>query len=376
MDPATFEKLLKSSNLNFPVYIFSGPENFLKEKAFREMSRTLVTKEEQQDNVNRIVLNGKDYPDAINRIFSFSFGSSPRLFFLQEIEGLNAKQRKDFLDKIDRGGIPASTYLIFSVNDNRVATELASRFKQQSEKIDYWTPFANQMPAWVRNSIKELGADMSNEAADLLLELTGPDLSIVYQELEKLAIANKGKRIEYQQIKSNVSYIKKDNIFDFLEAFGRRCTAKSLRCIEGLTSRGEAPQKIWFMLCRQLREYRLFHEISADRPDLMEAITTLLKNYRLIADKSDFKANQGKKSLISEIQSEAAKMPETLATSLGIKNPAKIRNMYLVLNFDRPELTGMWPLLIEADLTMKSGCPDAKGALQNLVAGILTNKTA
>lgn len=374
MDISGLERHIKNRKLPNPVLIFSGPEEFLKEKSFKEISRSLIPESDHPDNVIRVVCVAKELPELLNRIYSFSFNPSPRIFFIQEIDAIPAKARKEFLDRLQNGGIPLDTILIFNVSDNRTATEIAGKFKQQADKIDFWAPFANQLSAWVKKEAAELKCEISQEAADLLIELAGSDLSLLYQELNKLALACNGKKITLSEVKSGVSYLRQDNIFDFLEAFGQRSPVKTVRCIESLLNSGEAPQKIWFMLCRQIREFRLFHEIAAARPDLFENVVSALRQYGQIAAKSDFRANQEKKNLISKIQELCEEFPVTLTEKTGMKSPAKLKNLYLALNFERQELINCWPKIIQTDLHLKSGAMDARSVLQNFVAEMLTNR--
>jgi DNA polymerase III delta subunit len=335
------------------------------------MVQALVAPEDQAENIFRVTSNAKDLPETLNQIFSFTFNTSPRLFYIQEIDAVPLKQRRDFIERLHQGGIPANTFIIFAVSDAKIANELNSKFKQQSEKIDFWAPFANQLGAWVKKEISELGSEISAEAADLVTELVGSDLAILHQELSKLAVGHPGKKIGIAEVKAGVGYLRQDNVFDFLEAFSRRNPEKCMRIIESLVNRGEAPQKIWFMLCRQLRDFRLFHEIANDRPDLFEKIVSLLRNYRQIADKSDFKGNQEKKNLLAQIQQHAEEIPDPLAKAAGLKQANKLRNLYLAMNFDRSELANFWPSLIKTDLNLKSGCPDARACLQNFVVAAL-----
>ncbi len=376
MDATTLEKLLKSGKLITPLLVFSGPEAFLKEKAFGLMARHLVPAEFQAENITRLVSNARELPETLNLLFSFSFNPSPRLFYIQEIDTVPAKQRKDFLDRLQQGGIPADTFIVFSVTDSRIGTEIAAKFKQQSDRIDFWAPFANQMGAWVKRETAELGAEITAEAADLLIELAGSDLALLHQEITKLALGCAGGKIGITEIRNSVAYLRQDTVFDFLEFFGRRNPVKCLRCMESLVNRGEAPQKLWFMLCRQLREFRLFHEVLRDRPDLFTPIADLLKNYRQFADKSDFKANQEKKNIIAEIQGLAEEMPEAIVNATGLKSLPKLRNLYLALNFSYNELIKAWPAMLDTDLYLKSGAPDTRTTLQVFVAGVLTDKPA
>lgn len=337
------------------------------------MILSLVPAEDRQDNVVRAASNAKELPDTIQQIFSFSFNTSPRLFLIQEIDTAPAKQRKDFLERLAQGGIPASTIIVFTVTDAKAAGEIAGKFKQQADRIDFWAPFANQLGAWVKRQTADQGAEISNEAADHLIELVGSDLAILHQELSKLALSSRGKKIGIAEVKAGVAYLRQDNIFDFLEAFGRRSPIKAIRCLESLLGRGEAAQKIWFMLCRQLREFRLLHALLRDRPDLFEPVFSLLRRYSQFAGKSDFKANQEKKNLLSEIQLLADSMPETLAKATSLRQPGKLRNLYLALNFSYSELTAATQEIIETDLAFKSGISDPGGALQKFTASFLVS---
>ena len=151
LELTAFEKLLKSGKLNYPIMIFAGPENFLKEKTFSRMVNSLIPEEDRRDNVTRTGSSAKELPDVLQQIFSFTFNSSPRVFLIQDIDVATAKQRRDFVDKLSQGGIPADTFIIFAVSDTRIAGEIAGKFKQQSERIDFWAPFANQLAAWVKD---------------------------------------------------------------------------------------------------------------------------------------------------------------------------------------------------------------------------------
>jgi DNA polymerase-3 subunit delta len=376
LELTAFEKLLKSSKLNYPVLIFAGPENFLKEKAFSDMVQSLVPEEDRPDNITRVGSSARELPDVLQQIFSFTFNASPRLFLIQDIDAATAKQRRDFLDKLSHGGIPADTFIIFIVSDTRTAGEVAGKFKQQSERIDFWAPFANQLGAWVKRQANELGAEISNEAADFLIELVGSDLATLHQEISKLVLGARGKKIGLTDVKAGVAYLRQDNIFDFLEAFGQRNRVRALRCLETMLNSGEAAQKIWFMLSRQLREFKLIHSLLRDRPDLFEPVFSLLRRYAQIASKSDFKANQEKKNLLSEIQQIAGTMPETLVKAASLQQPGKLRNLYLALNFSFAELSVATGRILDTDLAFKSGMADPGASLQRFTAEFLATQAS
>lgn len=374
MDLQTFEKLVRSAKLPNSVYVFAGPEVFLKQKTFSLIANALVPPEEQSENVNKIVCNGKELADLVNLIYSFSFNPSPRLFFIQDIDEVTAKQRKEFLEKLKNGGVPVETILVFTVKDTKVAAELVSAFKQQSEKIDFWAPFANKLGEWVRKETVELGAEMAPDAAEQLIELAGSDLALLHQEITKLALAKPGSKILLADVNKSVAYVKQDTAYDFIDAFCKRQSSKALIILEALNNRGEAVQKLWYMLVKQIREFRLLHALYSDRPDVFEPLMFQLRKYRTVADKSDFSSNQAKKNILAEIQKLSEYMPDGLVNALNLRYPNKIKTLYLALNFSLPELVSFWDKMIEFDVGLKSGVPDPLASLQVFVADILCGK--
>ena len=376
MDTTTLEIQLKSKQLPRPVLIFSGPEDFLKERMLQKIVSQLVAPEDQSENIFRYDGSSRDFSAAESQIFSFSFNSSPRIFWLSNFSSLNTAQRKTFLSLVSQNGIPTGTYLIFVVNDAKIAGEIASSFKQLNEKIDFWRPFENQLPAWVKKEAAEIGGKINADAAELLIELTGASLAVLFQELNKLIIAAAGKPVTAVQVKTSVRYLNQDSVFDFLNNLGNKKTKEAVRAIEILVNSGEAPQKIWFMLCRQLREYRLFHDLLNDRPDLFADAAEILRSYGRIAEKTDFKANQEKKNLTSRLQQMAESFPPCLADAVSLKNPAKSRNLYMAMNFNRSELVKAWPEIVKTDLLLKSGVPDPCATLQAFTIKLLSGALA
>lgn len=355
MDINSLEKLINSKSLSKPIYIFSGPEFFLKNKMFSLMVDSFVPKEDQKDNVFKYICDTKSLNEATNQFNSFTFNLSPRFFYLQDFDNIPTKQRKPFYDTILNNGIPQNTYLIFTTNETKTATDIFSKLKQLSEKIDFWAPFANQLPNWVKKECIENGADMTTEAADLLIELAGSDLALLHQEVKKLALGFSGRTIGIKEVRNSVAYMRHDTIFDLINAFGMRDATKMLRILETLLNNGESPQKIWYMLCKQIRDYRLFHDICIDRPDVMGKIKNNLMQYARIASKSDFNSNMDKKNILSEIQSSIDDIPPQIVSACNLNNQNSLKKIYMAFNFTHSKLIKLWPEILKTDLSMKSG---------------------
>lgn len=373
MDLKALDSAIAQDKINLPIYVFAGPEAFLKEKTFEKMSTSLIPEPDRRENTIRFVCTAKGMNELINQIFSLSFNPSPRFFALINFDSIPAASRKAFLTKLQQTSLPPATFLVFFVNDNATSEEICKKFKKLSDKITFWAPFANQLPAWIKTQARELNAEISGEASDLLLELTGGDLGTMHQELVKLAQTH--SKITVSHVKASVSYLKQDSIFDFLDAFGARNLKKALRCVESLTHKGEPAQKIWFMLCKQLRDFRLMHELAIDRPDVFSPVMSQLEKLKSLAGRSDFRSNQERKNCTAEIQRLTSEMPEHLGQTSGLRQPAKIRNLSMALNFSYRQISKVWPQLVEIDLLFKSGTPDPRTTLQKFIVEFLSQST-
>lgn len=367
MDLATLTKLIKSKKFLETVYVFSGPEQFLKDRTFESMVRALVSDENLSTNVFKFHLENKNYSELIGLLSSFTFNTDPRFFYIQGISNLGAKQKKEFLSAMETFKGTENTYIVFVSPDAKTSTELEKKFKPICEKIDFWSPFANKLPLWIKEEAIEAGCTISTEGADLLIELVGSELATLHRELVKLAIAHPKKLVGVKEIEAAVNYTRQNNIFDFLNAVGERNKAKTLTIFQNLLTAGEFPQKIWFMLCKQLKEYRLFHDILADRPELLIEIKEALEKYRPLANRSDFRSNQEKKNIISLIQEKAEELPEKLEKALNLNNPIRLRHMHLALNFNHKELIRLWPPMLETDLAIKFGTGNIQVAITTFI---------
>ena len=319
------------------------------------MVSTFVPEEDRNDNVFKIICGTKELAEATNQFNSFTFNLSPRFFYLQDFDNIPAKQRKPFYDSLLNNGIPNNTYLVFTTSDSKTASDISAKLKQICEKTDFWAPFANQLPNWVKKECIENGADMTSEAADLLVELAGSDLALLHQEVKKLALGFSGRTIGVKEVKNSVAYMRHDTVFDLINAFGMRNAPKMLRILETLLNNGESPQKIWYMVCKQLRDFRLLYDICSDRPDVMDNVKKYMQQYSKIASKSDYKSNMDKKNLLTAIQGEAENIPTQIASACGLNNQNKLKNLYMAFNFDHSKLIKLWPEIIKTDLQMKSG---------------------
>ena len=375
MDLPAFEVAIKTRSLVKPFYLFSGNDEFLKERTFDLMVSAMVAPEDTAENVLRLDLAQVPVTDLLSTLGNFTFNESPRLFSIVGAEALPPSQRTPLLERFAAAENFDRTYLVFLSGDAALASELGRKLKARCEKIDIWTPFENKMVGWVQKEALEAGAKISSEAAEELLDKTGRDLRLIVQELGKLALqVGKGGAITGALVNASVGYLRQDSVFDLLDAFGLRDAPRALRIAENLLSQGQAPLRIWTSVCNAMREFRLIHDLSFDRPDLLQPVIEKLKGILRLHGKSDYNSNQERKNLVDQIQKLVAAWPKPLADGL-LPNPRKARNLAFALNYTRIELADAWPRLVEMDSTFKSSPGNVLLLLQECLLGIISPKS-
>lgn len=375
MDLSALESAIESRRLDTAFLLFSGREEFLKDRAVSRLVKAFVAPEDQADNIRRIDF-GTASPDALlGELNSFSFNLSPRIFVLSHPESLGSAQRRGMIERLSSQPLPERTFFIVISTEARVIGEFAVALAEKAEKIDFWPPFENKLPEWLQKETRALGSVLASDAADLLLRNVGPDLRLLSQELEKLCLAaGAGKTVTAAQVASSVAYLRQDTVFDLLDAVGMRKLPEMLRLVDSLLLKGESLIPIWYMLSRQLRDFRLLHDIARDRPDLGRPLLEKLRAIRQLSGKTDFKSNQDRKNLTESIQKEAAGWPPLLADALGIDQTMRVRSLALGAGYTHAELVRLAPRLVEMDASVKKSPPNEALLLQRFLAEIITGK--
>ncbi len=185
-----------------------------------------------------------------------------------------------------------------------------------------------QLRQWVQRQVKEEGSSISPQAVDLLAKLVGSNLWIMASEINKLVLFASGRRIDEEDVKTVVSYAQQANVFAMVDAIVEFKAELAEQLLEQLLQRGATSAYLLFMLSRQVR--------------MIVRAKELVK--------------QGKPKI--EIQH---KLGLTSGFALG-------KTLEQASRYSLPRLKQIYPQLLEADLSIKTGKYDAELALNILVA--------
>jgi DNA polymerase-3 subunit delta len=126
--------------------------------------------------------------------------------------------------------------------------------KGQKFAMAFPLPKETELVGWIQNRVRGSKGKISGEAAGLLAMLTGRDLRLLDQEIDKLLTYVGGERqVSADDVRTLVSRARETNIFDLVDCVGRRETARALQWLHYLLEQGEHPLQILTMLARQVR---------------------------------------------------------------------------------------------------------------------------
>lgn len=202
-----------------PVYLLHGTEPFYIDLIADFIEEFAIDKDQQ--DFNQVILYGKDSDpeEIITNAKEFPFGSDKRVVILKE-----AKEIKNIEKLISYFESPStSTILVicYKYADAKAAFVKAAEKKGvvfKSTKIpDY------KLSEWVQNRAAHYHFKINSEAAYIITEHIGNDLSRIDNEFKKLQIfIAKGSEITPSVIENHIGISKEYNIFELQKALADR----------------------------------------------------------------------------------------------------------------------------------------------------------
>jgi DNA polymerase-3 subunit delta len=166
--------------------------------------------------------------------------------------------------------LPPTTQLLLIDGKITKTNPLLRRLAPVSKVQEFPLLKGAKLQQWVRSQVAQSGGSISPRAMKLLTELAGENLWTLTNEIEKLSLYAKGRRIEEEDVQQVTAYAREANIFAMVDAVVERRVPTAMRLLHQLLAEGMAPPHLLFMLTRQLRLLVQAKELSAQKLSLME----------------------------------------------------------------------------------------------------------
>ncbi|MFQ5990175.1 MAG: DNA polymerase III subunit delta [Candidatus Methylomirabilales bacterium] len=240
-----------------PVYLLLGEEIALRQDFLSRLLKTLLPP--GMEALNLDILSGHEVAgvDVAVRCRVVPAFSPRRVIVLKEADRLRMDAWEAILAALEVASPTACLICIADRLDQR------NPALQQIERIGKILRFA--MPRseeerrrwcqrWMKERAQQQGKSLTPEAELLLLNLQGPDLLRLGQEVDKLCLfVGEEREINLEAVEALVGEGRVREVFELTRAVSRRDQGAALSCLRRLLEGGEDPLGILGMLARQVR---------------------------------------------------------------------------------------------------------------------------
>jgi DNA polymerase-3 subunit delta len=236
MAVATFDSISTDiKNRKFaPVYFLCGDEAFFIDQLADLLEANVLN--EMEKAFNQTVVYGKDLSarQIVETCGRLPMMAEKQVVIIKEAQALSLKEEEEqqFLRYLKN---PVSTTVLVFVWKHGTPDGRKSFGKEMKKAAVYFESkklYDNQIASWVKTWLSSRKLKIEEQAAELLAESTGTDLSKVTNELEKLIINKQsGATITLDDIEKGVGISKDFNVFELQNALGSKNKTKAFQIV-------------------------------------------------------------------------------------------------------------------------------------------------
>jgi DNA polymerase-3 subunit delta len=236
-----------------PFYLFYGPGEFRMEKLLDRIRASAIPESVRDFNME-LFYGGEASPgEIILKAKSMPFMSKNRLIMVRRTELFGKEDLERFLPYLENPS--ESTCLIFISGRADFSRKFYKEIRARGLDVKFASLKEEEVLPWVKQTAKELGLQIDEDAADYLASIVGNNPRELYGELEKLRLRfSKIKGID--PVKELVMHSRIYSIFELMEMISTKNCDGSLKALERFLAEGDrrlGPLQVLGMLNRQLR---------------------------------------------------------------------------------------------------------------------------
>lgn len=242
------------------VWLITGEDSLLRQRALRFLQDQFLSPEEQE--FNQEVINGAETSanEVIAQATTLPFLAACRVVVVRNVESIAAAEQTKIAEGFER--LPPSTRLILIKaksedkpgKESRGKSSLESRAAEHGMVVECSAPTRDALKAWVMAEVKQRGSKIEPVAAGLLCELIGPDLARLSMEIEKMVLyMDEAPAITKNLVQKMVQKTSEETVFRLTDAVAEKKAAAALNVLDELMSEADSAYAIIGMLTRQFR---------------------------------------------------------------------------------------------------------------------------
>lgn len=258
-----------------PVYVLHGDEPFLKRQVQRRLKALLLGPDD--DGMGATVFDGDKaaWAAVAEELQTLPFLVPRRVVIVEGADPFVTKERarleKYFAEAAGQAKVKG--VLVLDVDKWQATTKLA-RATPEAWLITCDAPASHNLTQWcVTWCQARHGKQLTAQAAKLLVDLIGPEMGLLDQEIDKLAAyVGEAKSIGNHDVDALVGRSRLENTWRIFDLIGGGKAGEALAYLERLFDQGEEPMKLLGAFSMQLRRLAQAARLSAQGVALYEAL--------------------------------------------------------------------------------------------------------
>lgn len=235
-----------------PIYALTGDEDFLKRLVRDRLQELLLDGADPAFAVSSYPGDQADWKLVRNELDTLPFLSPRRVVVIEPADPFVTKFRPALEKYV---AAPASRGTLVLVVRTWPKTTRLAKLLPEEATIECKAPPTARLPGWcVAWAKKQYGKALQQSAAQLLVDLVGPQMGLLDQELAKLAAyVGEAKAVTEADVDRLVGRSRAAETFKIFDAIGQGRAAEALAILARLFEQGEEPLQILGAFSWQLR---------------------------------------------------------------------------------------------------------------------------
>ena len=231
MDISGLEKDLAAGRPQ-PIYLLHGQEAFLKDQILDRLT-SLVPEGMRDFNLQVLLADDTSPASALEQAQTMPFMSPPRVIILKGIERYSADELSLFHKYLEQPNETTCLVLVTEKPDFRL--KFYKMIRDKGWDISLQVPRGRGLVAWVKQAMARRGQEMTDDAAQDLIERLGTDLMELDGELEKISLyALDLPRVTRKEIRAAGRLGPTANVFMLGDAVGSQRPDEALMALKDL----------------------------------------------------------------------------------------------------------------------------------------------
>ena len=237
-----------------PLYVLHGDEDFLKRQVLKKLKRCVFGPEAGDAPVTIVPGDKATFADVFDELDSVGLFTARRMVIVDNADPFVTKHRSLLEEKV--GNLSGSGVLVLDVKTWAGNTRLA-KMVPASMTVVCKAPPVYKLAAWcVQWAQSQQEKQLTAPAATHLVDLVGPDMGLLDQEIFKLAIyVGEKSRIDVADVDRLVGHSRAENIWQIFDAIAEGRNADGLAMLGRLFDQGEEPMKLMGAFGSQMRSW-------------------------------------------------------------------------------------------------------------------------